>query len=155
MNNAGSSRIIDLREWTDITTSILDCCLRELFAVAELDPRLWSFEYAQQWVRLRLDDTINGRLMWAQNSAAADAFLKDHFFEVFPAEVRNERMDDLFVALDPMEIMIGELVDDILQENPWTICHTTYRYDYVFIEMGQDYRIQTFEEKVRTGEWSY
>jgi hypothetical protein len=137
----------------DMTKAIVDCFVLQELNVEELPADVWSYAIAQRWVRLKVEDELNGRLRWARRTSLSDDLLDETIISYLRSQGTVELIDRFYEALDMSELYIGNLIQESIGENDWRIWHTYFRADWLIMEYDEDYRIKVFNEKVASGEW--
>lgn len=164
-NNHPNHTVVDLSEWIELVdrlmVSHLDHIQDHLNITAEHAPdqsgRLtgfWLRDYAVAYVRQAVDDCLNCCMAWSHSQPdVALHHLCDTImlFNVSVVLDPSWLRDSIWELLDPVNVGIMEITDDLTGPEPWNVWSTRFRYDYVFFEYGGDYRINYFMDHHKQG----
>lgn len=130
--------------------------------------RLWTKECSKQLVNCLVEDTFNKLMKWARNTDTVDDYIEEELLKIFntqlPANPDNtlikkhhnaikNMVDSVHTHIDPLYVLVVEIISDIVEENPWRVWHLKKFSTNIFIEWDEDYRVMVFNEKVESGEW--
>ena len=168
------SRIIDIYQWSSLLFHIVDLFIDEHFGLSEQERRQhWNEKKSSNHTFFMLDDSFSRALKWRESECRHDDLVKgvlrdiiystyvkraskdDDILDISEIKVPKDALDDLFVVIDPIQILIDELVSDVVGDNPWWIWEIEYvPKGSVLIRSSGDFRIKTFNDKVASGEWT-
>lgn len=127
----------------------------------------WTIKDSTHWVGVMLDDEFNRQMAWADGTDVAfDSIMlqmSEKYGSALPQILHLDKpnktqrtlfLEDLIVTLDPVTVVIGEFVSDLVKQNPWWVWSIHGRGDVVLLESDEDFRIKMFNQKIETGEWS-
>lgn len=169
------SKIIDIYHWNDLLFHIVDMFISERFELTKDERSLcWNEKKASNHVFFMLDDSFSRALKWRQKEKQHDVLIERVLREVIYTNylknatkdgetlnideviVPTNALDDIYIAVDPIQILIDELVSETVSDNPWWVWEIEYvPKGSVLIRSIDDYRIKTFNEKVESGEWPF
>jgi len=153
MSDRPLSRAFCLFDVADMVSSVINTHLRE----KSIDPETyWSLDQSIAWARLAVEDHLNSTMKWAKSSNKSYDYIREELLRHVHTNTSEQSLDnlteDFFIELDPAVIMINELVDQCVADNPWRIWHSHYRADFVVLEADEDYRVAWFMEKYEAKE---
>lgn len=108
----------------------------------------------------KIDSAINAKLLWVDKGQPTEQLdwsvineLKDVF--VWTEQItQKELIEELECLFEELEVTIRMFIDDVIPKRTWRI-YTTRRLGHdLVIERGRDYRIEDWERRMKTGEWS-
>lgn len=161
------SQIITLSGWADIATALIHSFLYTQLEEYSPDPEVveklslkWTIKDSTHWVGVMLDDEFNRQMAWADGTDVAfDSIMlqmSEKYGSALPQILHLDKpnktqrtlfLEDLIVTLDPVTVVIGEFVSDLVKQNPWWVWSIHGRGDVVLLESDEDFRIKMFNQK--------
>lgn len=170
MQHHPKSHIITLSDWADATTALVRRFIYVTLEPYVTDPdtlqelaNQWTMKHSVKWVQAFLDDEFNRQMKWSKGTTGADALILPYLTQIFRPHMgdkvderkpQKQLLNDIIEMTDPVVIVIGEFVIEMVSSNPWWVWSIRFNYDVALIESDEDYRVKVFHEKIDSGDWS-
>lgn len=168
------SKIVDIYQWRKILFHVVDNFIEDNFDLDEVERRKnWCESKSSNFVFFMVVDSLDRALAWRNCNNQVESMANDLFKLVLytlHAKTGNKNngvigledivvpkklLDNFFITIDPITILIDELIIDTTSDNVWWHWDIEYfpKDSVVFKSMG-DFRINLFNKKIADGEWS-